>query len=842
MEKLTPMLKQYMDVKKEYQDALVMFRLGDFYELFFEDAKIASYELDLVLTGRAAGELGRAPMCGVPYHAVSSYIQKLVNNGHKVAIVEQMEDPALAEGLVKRDVVKVVTPGTVMDEIDDERAVVSIAAVSEFASHYFIVTAELASGELRSLTCPKNEARLKEVFYKNQVKEVVIAAKSSPTLLKILRETKQMISICDRSEIESSYTAIAKAITDPIQLETFGRLLNYLLLTQKRSLKHLQPIIDEDQDRCLAMDMATIQNLELGESLRLSTKKDSLFGFLDACQSVAGTRQLKKWIIRPLVELNKIQLRQNQIAYFVQTFLKREDLRVALKQTYDVERIIGKIAYGSASPQDLMRLAKTLNQVQPILATLDPQLFEATLQIDPLDELKKRLNRAIDDQAPVLLKDGHIFKRGYNAELDALRDLQENSAAWLIDFENSEKERTQIKNLKVGYNRIFGYYIEISKGSTELVKPEFEYHRKQTLSTGERYINPTLKQKEEEILGANDKALRLQQQLFSQLMDILTTQLEGLQRISKVLAELDVLQSLATISHQGNYIKPHFHPGFELFIQEGRHPILEVKTKYVPNTVHFSPDHPVHLLTGPNMGGKSTYMRQVALLVIMAQMGMFIPAQEARLPLVDAIYTRMGASDDILEGQSTFMVEMIEANSALQKATSNSLILFDEIGRGTSTYDGMALAQAMVEYIATVIQCKAIFSTHYHELTNLEETLPKLINMHVEVIEDKHEVHFLYRVKHGKADKSYGVNVARLAHLPESVLERASILLNQLESKKRVVQQTLDIVEIVRTPKEVQTIIDQLITLDINATTPIEALRYLNDFKFALKDSKHGKD
>ena len=842
MEKLTPMLKQYMDVKKEYQDALVMFRLGDFYELFFEDAKIASYELDLVLTGRAAGEQGRAPMCGVPYHAVSGYIQKLVNNGHKVAIVEQMEDPALAVGLVRRDVVKVVTPGTVMDEIEDDKTVVSIASVTEFASKYHIVSVELASGESRCCSIQKNEARLKEVLYKNQVKEVVVASKASINLLKILRETKQTLSICDKDEIDQSYTPLIRSLSDPLMIETFGRLLNYLLVTQKRSLRHLQPVIDENQDLCLSMDMATIQNLELVESLRHGSKKESLFGFLDDCQSAGGSRNLKRWIMRPLGDLNKIETRQKQIDYLVVNFLKRDDLRTYLKQTYDLERIIGKIAYGSAGPQDLLRLAKTLNQVEPIKTTLNPSFFEEFLSVDPLSELSDLLNSAISDEAPSFLKDGHVFKKGYNAELDDLRELQENSAAWLIEFENLEKERTQIKNLKVGYNRVFGYYIEISKGQTNLVKPEFDYHRKQTLSTGERYINPILKQKEEDILGANDKALRLQQRLFSELVEIISTHLAQLQNISKALADIDGLQALANVSQSGDYTKPIFNHDFELSITEGRHPLLETKTKVVPNSVHFEKDKPIHLLTGPNMGGKSTYMRQVALLVIMAQMGMYIPANKAELPLIDAIYTRMGASDDILEGQSTLMVEMIEANNALQKATVNSLILFDEIGRGTSTYDGMALAQAMVEYIATVIHCKAIFSTHYHELTNLEETLTQVINTHVEVIEDKHEVHFLYRVKHGKADKSYGVNVARLAHLPESVLERASILLKQLESKKRIVQQTLDIVEIVRIPNEVQMIIDSLNTLDINETTPIEALRYLNDYRETLKDKNNGKD
>jgi len=842
MEKLTPMLKQYMDVKKEYQDALVMFRLGDFYELFFDDAKIASYELDLVLTKRAAGEGKFAPMSGVPYHAVSQYIQKLVYNGHKVAIVEQMEDPAIAVGLVKRDVVRVITPGTVVDELSEDQSSVRIASLSVFAGKYTLVMVDLASGESECMAFYANDKDLKEAIVKHRIKELVISSSINQTLLKTLREFGLTLSYCDVVDEHLEYKDLLSLIKDDIKIEGFYRLLNYLLITQKRSVKHLQKVQDETDQLSMHLDYASIQNLELIEALNNQSKQASLFSFLDECQSTMGSRVLKQWIIKPLRDIQAIQLRQSQIQYLVLHHMEKETYRSALKQIYDMERIIAKISFKSANPSDIVRLIKTLNQVPIILKLCDYEAFRP-YQVNQLDELRDLLNKAIDENSNATLKDGFVFKTGYNAELDEYRRYQTEGQSWLLEFENQEKERTQIKNLKLGYNRVFGYYIEVSKGSLNLVKEEYGYTRRQTLSTGERYITQTLKEKEEIILHAADKAYRLELSLFNELLETLQESLREMQELAKTLATIDVLQALATISENPKYVLPEFHTGFELNIIEGRHPLLELKTSYVSNSTNFNPKESLHLLTGPNMGGKSTYMRQVALICIMGQMGMYIPADSADLSLLDAIYTRMGASDDILQGQSTFMVEMMEANNALQKATKQSLILFDEIGRGTSTYDGMALAQSIVEYIATAIQCKTIFSTHYHELTNLETVLETLKNTHVEVYEDKGDVCFLYRVKHGSADKSYGVNVAKIAHLPNSVLERAGRLLSELESKKRVVQQTLDIVEVIHIPTYIQQIEDILKSLEIDETTPLEALSYLNDFKSLLKESlKHGKN
>lgn len=835
MEKLTPMLKQYMDVKQTVPDALVLFRLGDFYELFFEDAKVASAELDLVLTSRAAGEMGKAPMCGVPYHAVSAYVQKLVNNGHKVAIVEQLEDPSLAKGLVKRDIVKIVTPGTVLDEISDDTAVVRCAAIEEYAGKLFLALTELASGELLTCSLLKSTAKLRDVLLNYQVKEVVISAALPAETRSALQDLPIAVTLVENAVLQEEFLPLAQSTHDPIKRQALGRLLNYLQVTQRRALAHLRFLTDLDDVPVLRLDYATTLNLELIEPLRNGAKKETLYTFLNRCQTAAGSRCLKRWIVAPLVDPSDLRLRQSQIQSLVKAFLNRETLRQALHGCYDLERICGKLAYGSATPVDVVRLSKTLNQVEPIMAVLDPELFSFATRLDRLSGLRDLLEVAIDENAPAQLSAGPVFKRGYNAELDGYRDLQEHSANWLLEFEAAERERTQIKNLRVGYNRVFGYYIEISKGNLNLVKDEFGYFRKQTLSTGERYISTVLKEKEEAILSANDKALRLTQRLFAELIDQLKAKLSAIQALSDALAAIDVIAALAEVSHRGDYVMPEFHDGFELHVKDGRHPILERRTTYVANSIDFDETKPIHLLTGPNMGGKSTYMRQVALIVIMAQLGMAVPAKSAKLPVVDAIYTRMGASDDILEGQSTFMIEMMEANVALQNATKNSLILFDEIGRGTSTYDGMALAQAMVEYIATAIGCKSLFSTHYHELTNLDTFLPSILNTHVEVIEDDKAVHFLYRVKHGKADKSYGVNVARLAHLPESVLDRAAILLKELESKKRVVQQTLDIVEVVRVPQPVQTFIDRLNAMDLDQTTPLEALRVLTDTKNDLK-------
>ncbi len=833
MEKLTPMMQQYMEVKNQYPDALVMYRLGDFYELFFDDAKIASLELDLVLTGRSAGNNERAPMCGVPHHAVSSYVQRLVENGHKVCMVEQMEDPATAIGIVRRDVVKVVTPGTVLDEVSDDKTSIRIASLTSSAGKYIAVMCELASGETQVLEFPEKTFMLRQSLLKYNIRELVLPSDFSEKVRKNLREnTGITISFCDIDQIPEAYEENISEITDIVKRSTYGRLLHYLDTTQKRSLRHLQLVEDDHRDQWMEMDFSTLQNLELVSPARTSSKSETLLSFLDQCQSSMGSRLLRKWIEQPLNNLQAIHQRQKQVTFLVENFMVRDTLRTSMRNCYDVERLIAKVAFGSANPQDCLRLQKTLTQLPIIMDSLRPDpAYTSLITIDRCTELLTILNSALNENPPALLKDGGVFKEGYNATLDDYRKIQKSGKQWLLDFENQEKERTQIKNLRIGYNRVFGYYIEVSKGSVALIRDEFEYTRKQTLANAERYITPQLKEKEDAILHAEERSIRLETELFKELIETITHFLAKLQKIAKTLATVDVVQALAMLSQNSGYVLPKFHEGRNLEILEGRHPILEAKTRYIPNNCKLSEETPIDIITGPNMGGKSTYMRQVALIIVLAQMGCYVPADKASLPLIDKIFTRMGASDDIMQGQSTFMVEMTEANLALQNATQDSMIFFDEIGRGTSTYDGMALAQAMLEYLATVVKCKTLFSTHYHELTNLDQSLPQIKNVHVEVHEEGETVTFLYRIKNGRSDRSYGVNVARLAKLPPAILLRANTLLKELESKKRVVQQSMEIVEMVTIPKPLAEIQESLAKIDPDNMTPMEALRYISEWK-----------
>ncbi len=837
MEKLTPMLKQYMEVKEANPDALVMFRLGDFYELFFEDAKIASLELDLVLTGRAAGDNQRAPMCGVPHHAAGGYIQKLVDRGFKVAIVEQMEDPSTAVGLVKRDVVKIVTPGTMVDELIEDKDRHYIASIGHFAGNYTLLLCELISGQLELHTIKADSSLLKATILKYQIRELVTSSHLDARSLQVIRAIPYLtLSYCDEVDIDEAYLKQVHKIEDEQKRRVYGRLLQYLLRTQKRSLYHLKEVVDTSTQKFMRMDYSTMLNLELVEALRNQGKNNTLFSFLDQCKTSMGSRLLKDWIMHPLFDLEMILKRQAQIEYLLKDFIKYDRLIERLNLCYDVQRLVGRVSFGSANPQDLMRLRQTLNQVPEILSLVEDPIFDPLNKIDPLNELTQILNDALNDECPPTLKDGNIFRTGYHEQLDELRDIQNSGQKWLLAFEAQERERTQIKNLKIGYNRVFGYYIEVSKGNIPMIKDEFMYVRKQTLSNQERFITPELKEMEDKILHAYDRSLKLEQDLFNALIERIRLNLFELQAIADALSHFDVVSALCRIAKDHHYVKPTFHEGFDCVIKEARHPILETKTKYVSNSTEMNQAQMIHILTGPNMGGKSTYMRQLALVIILAQMGSYVPAKKAELPLIDALFTRMGASDDILSGQSTFMVEMIEANTALQNATKDSLVLFDEIGRGTSTFDGMALAQAMVEYLATVVKCKTIFSTHYHELTQLEHSLSQVKNMHVEVFEENNEVTFLYRVKHGRADRSYGVNVARLAHLPNAIIDRAGQLITELESKKRVVQQSMAIVEMVTIPKELQRVEADLKKLDINQTTPLEALAYLDAWKKQMKD------
>jgi DNA mismatch repair protein MutS len=843
MEKLTPMMKQYFDVKNNYPDALLFYRLGDFYELFYEDAKLVSLECDLVLTSRGAGNDQKAPMCGVPHHAVTPYIQKLIGRGYKVAIVEQMEDPALAKGIVKRDVIRIITPGTVMDENADEKSEVYIAAVEDDITGYAIAACEMASGKTVVRRIEHSRFELIQYCLRNNIREIVFHNQIGERVLKRMREIPNlMISFCDENQTDDYYKPLIEHVQRESLLKAYGRLVNYLQSTQFKTLTHLQRVeIDDAQTYC-ELDFSTITNLELVSPLRSNGKNLTLFSYLDLCKSAMGSRLLKSWIEKPLSQISEIHKRQHQIKTLVEDFLVRDQLIQHCKGIYDLQRICAKIAFRSAIPQDMMRLMRSLRQISPmkeLLLTADS--FRWVDKIDSLGELLTLLENCLAEDVPATAKEGGIFLDGFSELLDHYRDVTTGGNRWLLEFENREKERTGIRNLKVGYNRVFGYYIEISKGNMGLVKDEFGYIRKQTLTNGERYICEELKSKEDELLHAKERAIRLEEELFNNLISDVSAYLPKIQIVGAFAATVDALVALAQISSQSGFVLPTFTEERSIHVEESKHPLLassQLKHEVVSNSLEMKEEDIVFILTGPNMGGKSTYMRQMALMAIMAQMGCYVLAKKAVMPVFDRIFTRMGASDDILGGKSTFMVEMNEANTALQKATPSSLILFDEIGRGTSTYDGMALAQSIIEYIATITKAKTIFSTHYHELTALADSLKGVVNVFVQVYEKDEEITFLYRVKRGKADKSYGINVARLAHLPDAVIHRAKDLLKQLESRRRVVQQSMDVVEIVHVPKHLDEIQRILEAISIDTITPLQALRLLDELKEKSKGAK----
>ncbi|MBR2544895.1 MAG: DNA mismatch repair protein MutS [Erysipelotrichaceae bacterium] len=827
----TPMMTHYLEIKKAYPDTLVFYRLGDFYEMFFDDAKTASHELDLVLTGRNAGAEERVPMCGVPYHAVKSYIQRLIVKGYKVAIVEQLEDPANKEGIiVKRDVIRVVTPGTAIDEIMDEKANNYLAAICDYDYGYALAVTEITTGESKLLNISHDYDVLKQTILANDIREVVVPGNFRNMSLKNF----VTVSVCEEDSLLPDYKHLYEDVEDVHLLNAIGRLLNYLEATQKRGMQYIDRFTLEDNRKYLLMDYSTMQNLELVDASRTNSKAITLWSFLDKCRSAAGSRQLKKWIQKPLRDVDKINQRLDLIAYLKKHYIEREELKEHLSQLYDLERLIARVSYGNANGRDILRLQKSLDAVPRIMALVRKSgIYSEFDELDLCDGLREKLQNCIVDEPPVSTHQGGIFKDGYDPQLDELRKAQREGQNWIVELERTEKERTGIKTLKVGYNKVFGYYIEVSKGMVSQVKEEWGYQRKQTLTTGERYITRRLKEKEDAILHAEERAIRLESELFDQLINDIKGYLTSLQKLAIALAVIDANFALSEISSNNGYIRPSFNEERILDIKEGRHPILEKvgSLQYVPNDVKMDDKHPVQIITGPNMGGKSTYMRQAALLVIMAQLGCFVPAKKASMPIFDAIYTRIGSTDDILAGQSTFMVEMIEANNALKNATRDSLIIFDEIGRGTSTYDGMALAQSMLEYIDVTIGAKTLFSTHYHELTSLENSMNGIKNKHVDVYEEDDKITFLYKVKDGKANKSYGIHVASLAKLPEGVIERANELLKVFEESKKHRNDQTQIVMIEKVPKQLEEIDELLRQADPNNMTPLEALQFVDMLK-----------
>lgn len=834
--KYTPMMQHYLKMKEENPDAILFYRLGDFYEMFFDDAKLVSQELDLVLTGRSAGVEEKVPMCGVPFHAANSYISRLVKKGYKVAICEQLEDPSNAKGLVDRGIVKIVTPGTYMDSTMDAKTTNYMASCDISSFEITVVYCELSTGELKYQTLQRSLVALQKALLEQNVSELVCPMAMDKKWMSALEEMETiLISKHKKSSVDSQDLPLLNGIESESLKEAFALLMAYLKDTQKQHIDHFLPIESMDKDKVLVMDYETKNHLELVSSQSTNAKAESLWSFMDKCQSAMGSRLLKRWIEYPLIDAKKIAKRQAAIKDLKENFMLRENLKEHLVYVYDMERLASRMAYGSASPRDVLQLVATLEHAKPILdLAVSLNSYPEFSQVPDCQELYNEIKNAIVENPPLTLKEGGVFNDGYNQELDEVRRIAKKGKDFILELEAKERERTGVKSLKVGYNRIFGYFIEVRNGNLSNIKDEFGYHAKQTLANATRFVTQELKEKEEQILHAQETKVKLEQSLFSDLLLRIKKDLFDLHACAQALSTIDVLVSLAILASEKGYVCPVFHPGYNVNVVEGKHPILDdrmKKKRYVSNDWKMSEDEHVQLITGPNMGGKSTYMRQNALLVVMAQMGSFIPAKTAELPIFDRIFTRIGASDDILTGKSTFMVEMMEANAALCYATKHSLILFDEIGRGTATYDGMALAQAMLEYIDEAIGAKTLFSTHYHELTDLEKEHPSMHNVHVDVREEKNEIEFRYRIIDGKADKSYGINVARLAHLPKVVLDRAAQLLTNFENQdnNQNYQPSLFVMEQVQPEKS--KLLQQLQELDIDSMTPRDALDCLYELK-----------
>ena len=859
--KLSPMMQQYMEIKDKYEDTIIFFRLGDFYEMFFEDAILASRTLELTLTGKQAGLEERVPMCGIPHHAYTNYVEELVDKGYKVAIVEQLEDPKLTKGMVKRDVVQVITKGTRIDSSIDSKSNNFIANIYDFSYCFGISYIDVSTGEVYAeLVEGESDKVIKEII-KHAFKEVIVNDTIDREIVERLRTSHDVLVTITKECLDSNdYSYIYKKIEDQRIITTLKHLLNYVVETKKGDLHHLQECKIIKSSEYLEFDSNTERNLELVETLRNRERQYSLLWLLDKCKTAMGSRYLKSSILNPLTSKEEIERRYDIVSKLSTEFILRDDLIKCLEEVYDLERLVGRITYGNLNAKDLLQLKSSVKELPRIKEILTELKFDK--KIDTFEEIYSLLDRTILEDAPFTLHEGHLIKEGYNAELDELKKISSGSKDFILEMEKEEKERTGIKNLKVGYNKVFGYYIEVSKGQKDLIKDEYGYERKQTLANAERYITPVLKEKENIILGAEEKIISLEYKLFMDIREVIKRYVKQLQKTARVISEVDMLQSFSVVADAYKFVRPELVDDKTLRLIECRHPVVEqvMKDKYIPNDIVMDKTTDILLitgpnmagksidatqfmiLTGPNMAGKSTYMRQCAITIIMAQMGCFVPCKSATMPIFDKIFTRIGASDDLVSGESTFMVEMKEANTAIQEATENSLILFDELGRGTATYDGMSLAQAILEYIHDKIKAKTMFSTHYHELTVLEKDLKHLKNVHVSAIEEHGTITFLHKVKQGAVDKSYGIHVAGLAHLPESLIKRADEILNVYEHKNRkketFTQTSLfELTEEEIEPKknEVEEKIKEINPLEM---TPMEALNFLYDLKKHIKEKK----
>lgn len=837
--KLSPMMRHYVELKDKYEDTIIFYRLGDFYEMFFEDALLVSHELELTLTGKQAGLDERVPMCGIPYHASEIYIDKLIKKGYKVAICEQLEDPKMAKGIVKRDVTEIISSGTIISSNSlNEKENNFIGSIVDFKYCYVLTYTDITTGELYCEILDHNNSKVINKIIFLGIKEVILDSNVDKEIYHKLRDNYRITtSLIDDIYEGNDYDRVIKNVTDTRYIHGFKHLLNYLVVNQKRNMNHLEEIVIKKNDDYLKMDIHTKRNLELTESMRNKERMYSLLWLLDDTKTAMGSRKLKSWIEFPLINKEQIEKRYDVVSILNQEFILCEELRKYLYEVYDLERLCGRIALKTANARDLLQLKKSLEVLPKINDILKSINYKELPDVSSLYQL---LVDSIYESPPVGLKEGYLIKNGFNKELDELKDLRSGGKDFISNFEIQERERTGIKNLKVGFNKVFGYYIEISKGSLQFVTEDMQYERKQTLANCERFINPLLKEKEKIILSSEEKIINLEYELFISIRDKCLEYIRDIQEIAKIISEIDVLSTFSIICSKYNYVRPIINDDNVVNIIESRHPVVEafIKEEYVPNDIVMDENTNILLITGPNMAGKSTYMRQLGIIVIMAQIGCFIPAKSGTLPIFDKIFTRIGASDDLVSGESTFMVEMTEAGNAITNATRKSLILFDELGRGTATFDGMSLAQAILEYIHNNISCKTLFSTHYHELTDLEKTLPNLKNKHVSAKEENGNITFLHKVLDGSVDKSYGINVARLANLPSEVIDRADEILKVYEKKENdrdiVIQTTLPL-SFKKENNEIENYIKELNILEL---TPIDAINILNDLKMKVKDNE----
>lgn len=844
--KLSPMMTQYMKIKDNYENELLFFRLGDFYELFFEDGIIASRELELTLTGKSCGLESRVPMCGVPYHSVKGYIEKLVNKGFRVAICEQLEDASSSKGTVKRGVVDVISKGTIADyELLDERNNSYIASFLEFSDMAVLTICDISTGELKSISIEnKHEVIINEILTEG-IKELILLDNTNIILIDNLKNNYG-IEISFNDDFIEGYDYIINLLDDARRKAGIKHLFYYLVKKYLKDLSHINECKIVEKIDYLLMDVHAIRNLELVETLRLKERNYSLLWLLDKCKTAMGSRKIKTWLLNPLKNIDDINERFNKIESLNNNFILKSELRDLLYKIYDLERLCGKITCGSINARDLLQLKNSLEVLPKLKEIIHDLDFDYNFETH--QDIFLLLDKAIYPEPPITIKEGYLIKDGYNSELDELKSIRSGGKDFIASFENKIKEETGIKNLKVGFNKVYGYYIEISKGQLKEVKESFNWERRQTLTNYERFISPELKEKEALILNAEEKIITLEYNLFIEIKNIIKKEILKIKHTADVISEIDAITALSVCSEEYNLVRPKLNTERTLEIIDGFHPVIEhvSNIEYVANSCNMSKENTTLLITGPNMSGKSTYMRQIAITSIMAQMGSFVPAKEANLPIIDKIFTRIGASDDLVSGESTFMVEMKEARNALVNATENSLIIFDELGRGTATYDGMSLAQAILEYISTNIKCLTLFSTHYHELTKLSSKFSTIKNVHVSAVEEGDKITFLHKVKCGAVDKSYGIHVARLAKMPDELLKRANDILNIYESKPKTVNQTNDNVQLSfdlfeeKKDNKESIIEKKLKEIDPLKMTPLEALNFLYELKTINKnDSKN---